>query len=398
MRTIKWSIYVVGLSLLVGTFFSAAKFVDEAARIHKKAIVIDTHSDTTQDMLDEKFDMGNRLSEGHMDIPRMKEGGLDAEFFSIWVDPVKYGPGTAIKRSLDLMDAVYQQVRKHPESMQMAYSANDIRRLKEKGKIAALMGVEGGHAIEDDLRVLRIFHKLGVRYMTLTHTKANNWADSSTDDPKHNGLTELGRQVVREMNRLGMMIDISHVSDKTFYDTLQVTRAPVIASHSSCRALCNHPRNMSDDMIKALAKNGGVIQINFYSAFISQPYREASAKWSKEHESEMSALREKYKDDFASLSKERIKWLEKANLPRPGLDQLIAHIDHVVKLVGPDHVGLGSDFDGVDSLPVGMEDCSKLPAITRALLQKGYKEKDIEKILGGNLLRVFDKVEQTAEK
>jgi membrane dipeptidase len=390
--------FCLGLVLSVAAW--AVNNLDEKTRrIHRKATVVDTHSDTTQRLLDENFDMGMRSSTGHMDIPRMKEGGLDAEFFSIWVDPDKYIGAPASKRALDLIDAVYEQAKKHPEALEMAYSAEDIRRLKKQGKIGALMGVEGGHAIDDDLRVLRTFYRLGVRYMTLTHTKANNWADSSTDTPKHNGLTDFGREVVREMNRLGMIVDISHVSDKTFYDTLAVSKAPVIASHSSCRALCDHPRNMTDDMIRALAKNGGVMQINFFPAFISNKYREASANLRKQLEPEIKALEEKYKDDPAKLAEERRALMSKyrSAAPLPTLDDLVAHIDHVVKLVGPDYVGLGSDFDGVPTLPIGMEDCSKLPAITKALLEKGYNEKDITKILGGNLLRVFDNVAEVAK-
>jgi membrane dipeptidase len=367
--------------------------------IHDRAIVIDTHADTTQRLIfDPKFNIGDRHTDGNVDIPRMRDGGLDAQFFSIWVPSDVTGP-IAVKRAFDQIDAVREMVRTHPRDMAFATTAAEIREAVKQKKIAVLMGVEGGHMIDDDMRQLRNFAALGVRYMTLTHFKNNNWADSSTDTPAHNGLTPFGKDVVREMNRLGMMIDISHVADKTFYDALALTTAPVIASHSSCRALTNHPRNMTDDMLRAVAKNGGVVMINYHAAFISEPFRVASEKQKGDVVTAMSAMSKKCAGNEActTMESERIdhEAMAKGELPKVTWDAIIAHIDHAVQVAGADHVGLGSDFDGA-TMPLGMEDASKLPAITEALLKKGYSEQDVDKILGGNLLRVMETVEKAA--
>jgi len=370
----------------------------EALRIHREAIVVDTHSDVTSRMLDEGFDIGRRASDGHMDIPRMKEGGIDAEFFAIYVAARYAREGGAARRALDMIDVVYRALERYPNDLELALSAADIRRIARAGKIAVLMGIEGGHAIEDSLGALRMFYRLGVRYMTLTHTNTNNWADSSGDQPRHNGLTEFGRQVVREMNRLGMLVDISHVSDKTFYDVLETTRAPVIASHSSARALTNIPRNMSDDMLRALARNGGVVMVNFGSSFVDQSYTEAVAQRRERLRPQLDALRARYANDPVRLRQETEQLLRAHPVPRPPLSRLIDHIDHIVKVAGIDHVGLGSDFDGVDSLPEGLDDCSKLPLITYELLKRGYREPEIKKILGENFLRVFARAEEVARQ
>ena len=373
----------------------------QAARVHEQAIVVDTHADTTQRLVfDPKFDLGERHSDGNIDIPRMKEGGLDALFFSIWVPSDVVGP-PALKRAYDQIDAVREAVRTHPNDLALASTAADVRRAAGEQKIAALMGVEGGHMIDDDLRQLRNFAALGVRYMTLTHFKNNNWADSSTDKPAHNGLTPFGKDVVREMNRLGMMVDISHVADKTFYDVLGLTTAPVIASHSSCRALTNHPRNMTDEMLRALARNGGVVMINYHAAFISEEFRVASEKRSGDVVTSMSALSKKCGGNEACTTREgeRIdhEAMMNGSLPKVSWERIIDHIDHAVKIAGADHVGLGSDFDGA-TMPLGLEDASKLPKITDALLKKGYSEQDVEKILGGNILRVMEAVEKAAHR
>jgi membrane dipeptidase len=370
-----------------------------APAVHGRAIVIDTHADTTQRMVfDPRFNIGERHSDGNVDIPRMKDGGMDGLFFSIWVPSDVTGP-IAVKRAFDQIDAVREAARTHPNDLVLATTAADVRRAAAEKKIAALMGVEGGHMIDDDMRQLRNFAALGVRYMTLTHFKNNNWADSSTDKPAHNGLTAFGKDVVREMNRLGMMVDISHVADKTFYDALAVTRAPVIASHSSCRALTNHPRNMTDDMLRALAKNGGVVMINYHAAFISEEFRVASEKKNGDVVASMAAMSRKCGGNEActTMESERIdhEAMEQGTLPKVGWEQIIAHIDHAVKIAGADHVGLGSDFDGA-TMPIGMEDVSKLPKISDALLKKGYSEQDVEKILGGNILRVMEAVERAA--
>jgi membrane dipeptidase len=370
-----------------------------AKAIHERAIVVDSHDDTTQRLLyDTTFDIGVRNPNGNIDIPRMREGGLDALFFSIWVPSELTGP-PAVKRALDLIDAVKEAVRAHPDALMLATTADDVRQAAAAHKIAALMGMEGGHMIDDDLGVLRIYAALGVRYLTLTHFLNNDWADSSTDKPVHNGLTPFGRDVVRELNRLGVMVDISHVADKTFFDVLEVTTAPVIASHSSCRAIANHPRNMTDDMLRALAKNDGVIMINYHAAFLSEEFRVASEKRSGDVVTAMDALSKKCggNEACATIESERLdhEAMASGELPTVSWEKIIDHIDHAVKVAGVDHVGLGSDFDGA-TMPIGMEDVSKLPKITEALLERGYSESDIDKILGGNILRVMKQVELAA--
>jgi membrane dipeptidase len=388
------------LSLRFPTASAADDIAARATRLHKRAIVLDTHDDTTQRLLSGKWDIGKRDTEGQLDIPRMREGGLDGLFFSIWMPGAVTGP-EAVKRSLDQIDAVREAIRLHPGDLVFATTAADIRRAKAQGKIAALMGVEGGHMIASDLGVLRMYAALGVRYMTLTHSVNDEWADSSTDKPVHNGLTDFGKQVVREMNRLGVMVDISHVADKTFYDALAVTQAPVIASHSSCRALCNVPRDMTDDMIRALAKNGGVMQINYYTGFLSQEYADANKALSEELKARQAAIIKECGDDMdcqiRAGHKLHDELVASGKLPKVSWEKIVEHIDHAAKIAGADHVGLGSDFDGAD-MPAGMEDCSHLPRITEALLHKGYSESDIEKILGGNLLRVMAEVEATAKR
>ena len=333
-------------------------------------------------------------------IPKMRAGHLGAEFFSIWVD-VTWPKQDLIHRALDLIDVTDQQVARHSDALGLAGTADDIERLHREKKIAILLGVEGGHEIEGDLRVLDIFYHLGVRYMTLTHTKNDELGDSSGDKPDWKGLSPLGRQAVARMNQLGMMVDISHVSDRTFYDALAVSKAPLIASHSSCRALCNAPRNMTDDMIRALAKNGGVMDINFYSGFLSPAYRDAFAKIEKQVETQVDEARARYAKQGKRLSypeEVRIEQRLTRNLPAPSYTVIADHIDHAVKVGGIDHVGLGSDFDGIDTPPRGMEDVSKIPALVRELARRGYSEEDLEKILGGNVLRVMRQVEQVAHQ
>ena len=372
---------------------------DRARQLHARAIVIDGHDDTTQRLIfDKPFNIGGRNANGNLDIPRMKEGGLDALFFSIWVPADVTGP-VAVKRALVQIDAVREAVRTHPNDLVLATTAMDVRRAAADRKIAALMGMEGGHMIDNDLRLLRDYAALGVRYLTLTHFRNTDWGDSSTDKPAHNGLTAFGKDVVRELNRVGVMVDISHVSDKTFYDAIAVSSAPVIASHSSTRALTNHPRNMTDDMLRALARNGGVVMINYHSGFISEEFRIASEKRSGDVVARMAAMSKKCGGNEActTMEQERLDHdaMATGQLPKVNWERIIDHLDHAVKVAGIDHVGLGSDFDGA-VMPLGMEDVSKLPRITDALLKKGYAEQDVEKILGGNLLRVMEQVEQVA--
>ncbi len=379
---------------------NADDVADRARAIHFSSIVIDTHDDTTQRFLSGTFDLGKRNPDGHVDIPRMREGGMNAIFFSIWIDGRTTGPA-AVQKALDQIDLVRENVRKYPNDIVLARTAEDIRRAHAQGKIAALIGVEGGHMMGNDLHVLRIFADLGVRYMTLTHFYNDEWADSSTAKPEHNGLTDFGKEVVREMNRQGILVDISHVSDKTFYDALAISKAPLIASHSSCRALCNHVRDMSDDMIKALAAKGGVIQINYERSFIDQAYKDASEKESGNVVAMFDAFKKECGDDDSCITKkmdeQQNRLTAEGKLPHVSWERIVDHIDHAVKLVGADHVGLGSDFDGA-TMPEGMEDASKLPKITEALLRKGYSEADIRKILGGNTLRVMEQAEAVSRE
>jgi membrane dipeptidase len=373
---------------------------ERARKLHFSSIVLDTHDDTTQRFFSKDFDLGKRNADGSIDIPRMKEGGMNAIFFSIWIDGRIMG-APAVEKALDQIDLVRENVAKYSSDIVMCRTAEDVRRAHAQGKIAALMGVEGGHMMGNDIHVLRIFADLGVRYMTLTHFYNDEWADSSTDKPAHNGLTDFGKQVVEEMNRQGIMVDISHVSDKTFWDALEVSKAPLIASHSSCRALCNHVRDMTDEMIKALAAKGGVIQINYEKSFIDQAYKDASDKFSGGVVAQMDEFKKKCGDDEACMQKMVADMgkqaTENGTLPHVSWERIVDHIDHAVKLVGADHVGLGSDFDGA-SMPEGMEDASHLPQITEALMRKGYSDSDLRKILGENTLRVMEAAERVSRE
>ncbi|HYX27753.1 MAG TPA: dipeptidase [Pyrinomonadaceae bacterium] len=370
-----------------------------ALAIHRRAIVVDTHNDITTPMTNDDYDLGgNPPTPYRTSIERMKQGGLTGLFFSLYIKPWYVEHGGAARRTLDMIDSVYRAVERHPNDLMLANSAADIRRAKAQGKIACLMGIEGGHAIEDSLPTLREFYRLGVRYMTLTWNNANDWADSNREK-KHNGLTDFGKDVVREMNRLGMLVDVSHVGDKTMSDVLDVSKAPIIASHSSARAISNVPRNIPDDLLKRIAKNGGVVQVNFYSLFVDQKtVAPQSDERGKRLQSQQEALSVKYANDPERLAEESDK-LEAANpLPPLPISKLIDHIDHIVKVAGIDHVGLGPDFDGANDFPEGARDESMLPNITYELLKRGYSEQDIDKILGGNFLRVFAEAETTARK
>jgi membrane dipeptidase len=350
----------------------------EAMKVHRSALLIDTHNDVTSRTV-VGFDIGPRNNSDrptHTDLVRMKEGGMGAQFFAVYVAAQYVDGNHSANRTLQMIDTVrHDIIGKYPNDFAFATTAGEIEAAHKRGKIAALMGIEGGHAIEDSLRLLRDYYALGVRYMTLTHSNTNNWADSSgdttrTDVQHHDGLTEFGKDVVREMNRLGMMVDISHVADKTFWDALEVSKAPIFASHSSCRALADVPRNMTDEMIVALAKKGGVVQINFSCGFLK-----------------------------AGAGGGRGRSQEKApEGPRATLADVVAHIDHVKQIAGVGAVGIGSDFDGIGCTPEGLDDVSKFPNLTRALLEKGYSAEDIRKIYGANLLRVMRGVEQAADQ
>ena len=373
-----------------------AQISARAEKLHRRSIVLDTHIDTTQRLFSADYDFGKRNATGHVDLPRMREGGLDAAFWSIYMAGTVTGP-EAVKRSLRLIDGVRELVARYPNDLVLTTTAAEVRRAHKQGKIAVLMGMEGGHMIDDDLGVLRTYAALGIRYLTLTHGRNTNWADSSSEPPKNNGLTDFGKQVVRELNRLGVLVDISHVSDKTFYDALEVSQAPLIASHSSLRSIANVPRNMTDEMVQALAKKGGVIQITYVNGFISQELADAQESLSEERRAKLAEVDKLYANDPAKRTEERARVNREisAKSPKVSWEKIIEHIDHVVKLVGVDHVGLGSDFDGA-TMPEGMNDCSMLPKITDALLKKGYKEKDVEKILGGNLLRAMEDAERVS--
>jgi membrane dipeptidase len=349
-------------------------------------------------MTDENYDVGeSSVGKYHTDIARMKQGGLTAEFFSVYIDRSYARDGGSARRTLDMIDYVYRAAERHPNDLMMSYSTADIRRAKKQNKIAALMGIEGGHAIEDSLMALRDYYRLGIRYMTLTHNNTNNWADSCCDTATHNGLSDFGKDVVREMNRIGMLVDISHVSDKTMSDVLDVSTAPVIASHSSARALGDRTRNIPDELLRRFAKNGGVVMVNFYPGFIDAKVIAAQKERNEKLKPQLDQLKETFKNDQKKLTEETNKLLETMPLPKTPLSVLIDHFDHIAKVAGIDHVGIGSDFDGVDSLPQGMEDISKLPNITYELLKRGYSEKDVRKVLGENFMRAFAEAERVAQ-
>jgi membrane dipeptidase len=400
MRTAALLILLTSLISAQTTPKKTTKPLDWKA-IHSAAIVVDTHADTPQYLVDEKLDLGED-SHVSVNIPKARAGNLGAEFFSIWVEPDK-NKSCYPTRTLQLIDAVDEQVRKHPDELLKATSVKDIYTAHREHKLAALTGLEGGHPIENDLGLLRDYYRLGVRYMTLTWSNTNDWADSSGDmDDKnvthHQGMTDFGKDVVREMNRLGMMVDISHVADKTFFQALIVSRAPVIASHSSSRALTNVPRNMTDDMLRALARNGGVAMVNFNCGFVSDQYNVDEKKVEAEDHS-VEDMKKQAAEPGSKITEADVQKAEiarAAKIPRPPLSALIDHIDHIAKVAGIDHVGLGSDFDGVSCTPQGIDSAADLPKITQALYERGYNAEQLNKVLGGNLLRVFSEVEKTA--
>lgn len=370
-----------------------------AREIHFSSLVFDTHADTPQRFFFDQFDLGHRDAEGCVDIPRLREGGVGAIFFALWV-PVEIKGAAATQRARDLLAATLKQIEIHGGDLALCTRSQEVRTARAEKKIAVMLGVEGGHAIDNDLAILREFHAGGVRYMTLTHNAATEWADSSNDAARHNGLTDFGKQVIREMNRLGMLVDISHVSDPTFNDVLETSRAPVIASHSCCRALCDAPRNLDDSMIKALAARGGVIHITFHDGFLSQEYANANRARAAEIASLEEAVTQKFGDNEArnlmELQRLSDASIRAGKLPQVSWEKIIEHIDHAAGIAGADHVGVGSDFDGA-FMPAGMEDASKFPFITEGLLRRGYGEADIRKILGENTLRVMADGERVGE-
>jgi membrane dipeptidase len=379
---------------------------ERASRIHRQAIIVDGHNDIPSVMLAANYDIGTKSTRTHTDLARMKTSGITGEFFSIYVEgdlaekPTVQGGG-ALRRALDLIDVTYRTVERHPGDLILATSAADIRRAKKEGKVAVLMGVEGGHAIENSLFALRTLYRLGCRYMTLTHTNTNEWADSAgfSGPPvvRHHGLSSFGEEVVHEMQRIGMLVDVSHVSDDTFWSVMKVAKTPVIASHSSSRAIADNRRNLTDDMLRGLAKNGGVAMVNFWSYFLSAEYGKAAGKWFEKNGKAFAELRARYRDDPLTFRVELEKLRAQGEpMPKVPFSVLIDHIDHMVKVAGIDHVGLGSDFDGVDDLPEGLTGIDGLPKITLELVKRGYSDEDILKILGGNFMRVLDASEAYA--
>jgi membrane dipeptidase len=375
------------------------KLTEEARAIHREALLIDGHNDLPwqfrkrNDLSFSRIDISRPQPDLHTDIPRLRKGGVGAQFWSAYVSASTGRKGTAVRETLEQIDAIHRMVRAHPDVFEMAGTADDIERIHKKGRIASLIGVEGGHSIDDSLAVLRIYYTLGVRYLTLTHSENTNWADSATDKPTHRGLTAFGEEVVREMNRLGMLVDLSHVSAETMRHALKVTRAPVIFSHSSAYAIANHPRNVPDDVLALVKANGGVVMVNFYSGFVVPE----GARATREFSEQARALRKKYPDDndFRSAL---AAWRKDHPFPNGSIHHVVDHIEHIIKVAGIDHVGLGSDYDGIDKAPRQLEDVSCYPLITQVLLDRGHRKADIHKILGGNALRVLREAEKVARK
>ena len=371
-----------------------------AEEIHCTALVIDTHADTAQRFADEGWDFTAELGDGHLNLETARGGALGAEFFAIWPEP-RSSAGRFALRALELIDAVQEQVRRAPAQLRLCVSADDIVAARNEGRFAVLIGIEGGHAIEDSLALLRTYFRLGARYMTLTWANSIAWAGSSGDEGSARGLTDFGREVVREMNRLGMAVDISHVSDATFADVLAIAKAPVLASHSCARALTNAPRNLTDDQLRAVARSRGAVMVNFYAAFIDESWRMAWAADGPEREKAHAALEAEYSQRGLTAPYAAVTALDREfarRVPRPPLGSLIDHIDYVAKVAGIDHVGLGSDFDGISALPEGIDSAADLPKITAALQHRGYGPEELRKILGGNLLRVLREVEAAARE
>lgn len=380
------------------------KIWQKALKIHRKAIIVDGHNDIPSPMVDEGFDLatnsvGKYHRDGdpfHTDLARLKAGGITGEFFSIYVSGSTLTSGGAMRRAMDLIDATYREAEKHNAQLMMCTTTADIRRAKKQGKICALMGIEGGYAIENSLYALRNFYRLGIRYMTLTHNVTHDWADSHRTEPKNNGLSDFGKEVVREMNRLGMFVDISHVSVKTMNDVLDVSTAPIIASHSCARALNDHTRNVPDDVLRRVAKNGGVIMINFYPSFLDARTNKEENERAARLKPQLDALREQFKDNQQAFNEAERRLLFENPIYVAPYTRIVDHIDHIKKVAGIDYVGLGSDFDGVPFLPAGMSGAEDLVLVTYEMLRRGYTETEIRKVLGENFMRAFAQAEKVA--
>ena len=396
------------LALFVAAGFACGQDLKERAlALHRSAIVVDTHEDVPERLEKEWVDLSARGKTGHVDVPRWREGGMTGAFLAAYVNADYAKKGGSAKKALEFIDLIHRLVEAHPKDLVFADSVAGIRQAKRDGRIAALIGIEGGHAIEDSLGALSAYYRLGVRYMTLTHTNTNNWADSSGSfwsldfNPKsyvvHNGLTDHGREVVLEMNRLGMLVDVSHVSEDTVRDVLAVSKAPVFASHSSCRALSDIPRNLSDDQIRAIAGKGGVVMVNVSSMFLDQKSVDAYVAAKKALAPQVAEVRERWKDDPKKRDEQIGKLLDTITYPRADWSLAADHIERVMKLGGPRAAGLGTDFDGIEDPPNGLEDVSRLPKLTEELLRRGHSDEEVRGVLGENFLAFWDRVE-TARK
>ncbi|MCU0238606.1 MAG: dipeptidase [Pyrinomonadaceae bacterium] len=382
-----------------------ANLWQKALKLQKKAIVIDGHNDITSPMVDEDFslllDSRGKFTKGnspfHSDLSRFKEGGLTAQFFSIYVSGTDYQKGGKMRRAMDMIDATYREIERSSGQMVYCTTPDEIRKAKKQGKICALMGIEGGYVIENSLFALRNFYRLGIRYMTLTHNVSHDWADAHRGEVKHNGLSDFGKEVVREMNRLGMLVDISHVSVKVMNDALDISTAPIIASHSSARSINDHTRNVPDDVLKRVAKNGGVIMINFYPSFLDARTNKEENERSARLKPQIDALKEQFKDNPQGYNEAQRKLFAENPIFNPDYKRIVDHIDHIKKVVGIDIVGIGSDFDGIPFLPEGMTGAESLPLITYEMLRRGYSETEIKKVLGENFLRAFAQAEKVAK-
>lgn len=373
---------------------AAAVFGQSAMQIHQKAILIDTHNDILSNVLITKSDVGKPQTTGNFDLERAKQGGLDGQIFSIWCGE-EYGKGKAFAMANREIDSLYALTARYPDKIQLVHNSKELRQTVKQQKLAAMIGVEGGHMIEDRMDYIDSLAKRGMNYLTLTWNNSTSWATSARDEVtkrdsfKHLGLNDYGKQIVKHLNKLGVMVDVSHVGERTFYDVIATSSKPVIASHSCAYALDPNRRNLKDDQLKALAKNGGVVCVNFYSGFVDSTYTPKVSAFLHRHKKELDSLVKIYNDgDLANIRLNAIYRSESDKI-RPPLSLLIKHIDYIAKLIGVDHVGIGSDFDGAESYPLGLDSVADYPKITEELLKLGYSEKDIDKILGGNFLRVF---------
>ena len=364
---------------------------DAALEVHRRAIIVDGHCDAPYRLHRHNVHIDEHDPEAQLDLASLLASGITASFFAAYVPPHYAGRGAA-KFAHRLIDLIHGEVERRRDVLQLCTDTECIRAAKRDGRAGIMIGIEGGHAIEDSLDLLREFYRRGVRYLTLTHVNTNNWCDSSGDKGRHGGITGFGREVVQTMNDIGMIVDISHVSDNAFYQVIQTTRVPIVATHSSCRALCRHPRNMSDDMLRTLARNGGVCMINFFAAFVNDDVAQVLMRSQKRPRSGGPGDMEETPDDRTDWAA-YLEWFQSLGCPTAAFDDVIDHIMHAASVAGVDHVGIGSDFDGVPALPDGLENASYLPLITAKLLERGLSETDVEKILGGNFMRVFAAVE-----